>query len=176
MPKAAKKTTVSKGGRGKKTVHNLGGKKFKRSYAGEDPHVDIHQAVSPDLEKVAAAPDDEASKHKYPPPKKNKIFRASWLKFIDDITDRENFKVGHLQQLEILCDLLVEYDEYQTFIRKRGRTYKSVGRNGEVWKFYPEVLQLNKVSAQIKEYMKMLSLLLRKDNSSASGGEKDEWS
>ncbi len=97
------------------------------------------------------------------------------MRFIENVTKRENFNIAHLDSLEILCDLYVEYDELQEFVRVNGRSYMSVGRTGEVWKFYPEVNQLMRVQAQIKEYSKMLGLLLKKDHGNESGGEASEW-
>lgn len=184
MPKSKKRNTTSKktskafaanpGGRGKKGT-TIGGKEFIRQYPGQDPRFEEHPDFKPDPETTAPEPDDEASKHRYPPPKKDKIFREKWGQFIDSVSGRENFKVGHLNTLEILCDLYVEYDQLQKFIRRKGRTYKSVGRAGEVWKFYPEVMQLNKVQGQIKDYTKMLNLLPKKDHSGDDGGEGSEW-
>jgi len=113
--------------------------------------------------------------HKFPPPKSHPIFIRTWMDFIDNVSSRENFKTGHLNSLEILCDLYVDYDNLKKYIESKGRSYKSNGRNGLTWKFYPEVAQLNTVQSQIKEYMKMLGLVLKKDHGTASGGEKSNW-
>lgn len=153
----------------------LKGVVFERKYPGEDPHVDFKPPPGLDPERVNPEPDDDAAKLKYPPPKKNPIFRAKWAKFINNVIRRENFNVAHLDSLEILCDLHVQYDELQTFIRINGRSYLSVGRSGEMWRLYPEVSQLNRVEAQIKEYTKMLGLLLKKDHGVESDGEEEEW-
>lgn len=187
MPKPKKRRIISKktsenfkarpGGRGKKgTIIPETGETFVRSYPGEDPRNEKHNPPVEDPEVVLPEPEDEARGHKYPPPKKNPTFRRIWMEFIDNITKRENFKVGHLNSLEILCDLHVEYEELRAYLRKRGRSYQSFGRQGMAWKFYPEVGQLNNVQAQIREYMKMLGLLLKKDHSTESGDEKEEWS
>lgn len=149
--------------------------KFKRSYPGEDAKIEIHPEEKEDPEKLVKAPRDQASKHKFPPPKKNLIFRKIWMLHIDNLSARDNFKIGHLEMLSMLCDLHVQYDELETFIRKKGRSYESIGRNGRVFKFYPEVSQLTRVVAQIKDYTKILNLLPGKDNSPESGGEGDEW-
>lgn len=148
---------------------------FSRSFEGQDPQIDVRPKARPDEEKTLPPPADKAASHKYPPPKRNPIFRSKWMRFIDNVTRRENFNIAHLDSLEIICDLYVEYDELQSFVRVNGRSYLSVGRSGEVWKFYPEVQQLNRVQAQIKEYSKMLGLLLKRDHSSESDGEEEEW-
>lgn len=142
---------------------------------GEDPKLIIHPPESPDFEVVAEEPNDELSLHKFPPPKKNPKFRKVWGQFIDSITRRENFNIGHLNALEIFCDLLVEYDDLSTFIRKKGRSYQSVGRSGAVWKLYPEVTHLKAVQHQINVYIKQLGLTLRRDESGLSDGEASEW-
>ena len=177
--KIRKKSTTSNGkvGQPKKEyeIEAFGKKEtFKRSYHGEDFKKDIYPDPVEDSEAVEPMPDDEAAKHKYPPPKKNKTFRKIWMQFIDSLVSRENFKVGHLNNLEILCDLYVEYEELQKFIRTKGRSYLSVGRSGEVWKFYPEVSHLSKVQLQIKNYTAMLGLVPKKDHGTEAGG-KSEW-
>lgn len=149
---------------------------FKREYRGQDPKINKFPTPERIDYESMPEPDDEASKHKFPPPKKHPVFRRVWLDFIDNIAGRENFKNGHLNSLEILCDLHVEYEDLRKFIHKNGRSYQSYGRAGMIWKFYPEVELLNKVQAQIKEYMKMLGLLLKKDHGTGNPkGEKGEW-
>jgi len=182
MAKKKKKKDPSIISKTKKGVYGEGHRmrgtkqKFKRSYPGEDPKAVEYPPEVPDAEDEMPEPKDEAAKHKFPPPKKHPTFRRVWMDFIDNISKRENFKSGHLNSLEILCDLHVEYDELRAFIRKKGRSYQSYGRAGMIWKFYPEVAQLNNVQAQIKEYMKMLGLLLKKDHSTQDEkGEKGEW-
>ncbi len=179
MKKPKKKSTTSNGKRGNQrlgvVVPGLD-KKFERAYRSQDPKVNVTPPPRPDPEAESPEPKDEAAKHKFPPPKKHPIFRKVWLDFIDNISTRENFKSGHLNSLEILCDLHVEYEELRAFLRKNGRSYQSFGRAGMIWKFFPEVGQLNAVQAQIKEYMKMMGLLLKKDHGSANpAGEKGEW-
>ncbi|MBK7844036.1 MAG: P27 family phage terminase small subunit [Bdellovibrionales bacterium] len=147
---------------------------FHREYEGQEPKVVEHSGPS----STPLEDDDKTVKladHKYPPPKRHPTFQKIWVEHIDNITARENFKVGHLHSLEILCDLFVEYGELTKFIQENGRSYKSVGRSGVIWKFYPEVAQIKNVQSQIKDYMKLLGLLLKKDHSIESGGEKSEW-
>lgn len=172
---------IAKGLRGKKGEGlRMSGtdKKFQRSYPGEDPKIEEHADPVEDIETTLPEPNDAGSKHKYPPPKKHPRFRKVWMDFIDNITGRKNFKTGHLNALEILCDLHVEYDDLRAFVRKHGRTYKSYGRQGLAHKFYPEVTQLNNVQTQINNYMKTLGLILNKDDNPGdpNGGEKNEWS
>lgn len=147
---------------------------FKKEYPGQETEEILPPEV-PDIEKVLAEPVDEAAKHQFPPPKKHPTFRRIWMSFIDNIMRRENFNIGHLNSLETLCDLYVEAEELQEFIRVKGRSYLSRGRNGEAWKFYPEVAQLKRTQAQLKDYTKMLDLVLKKDHSTESGGEKEGW-
>lgn len=150
-------------------------KKFKVSFRGEEPRFEFHPKPKDGDVEEQEAPKDDASNLKYPPPRNHPRFRTVWSQFIESISGRENFKIGHLNNLEILCDLYVEYDDLKEFLRKKGRSYLSIGRQGEVWKFYPEVAQLNRVSAQIKDYTKILGLNPKADHAPESGGEKDEW-
>jgi hypothetical protein len=83
--------------------------------------------------------------------------------------------IGHLNALEIFCDLLVEYDDLSAIIRRKGRSYQSIGRSGTAWKLYPEVTHLKSVQHQINVYMKQLGLTLRRDESGLSDAESREW-
>lgn len=172
MQKSKKKSTTSKRGRPR-------GRTIKVDISDncdDDAKLTVHNELKKDPEANVEMPKDEASKHKFPPPRVHPRFREVWMQFIDDISGRTNFKNGHLNALEVLCDLFVEYDDLRAFVRTQGRTYKSLGRNGAQYKFYPEVDHLHRVQAQIKEYMKMLGLLLKKDKSSDNPeGEKGEW-
>lgn len=150
---------------------------IEESEVNDGAKLTVHPDVGPDFEEVAREPDDEASKHKFPPPRKEPKFRANWMQFIDLVIDKPTFKEAHLRGLEILCDLLVDYESLRAFIRKRGRSYKSLGRNGTQYKMYPEVEQLNKTQQQIQTYMKMLGLALKdsKEDGSGSDSEKGKW-
>lgn len=130
-----------------------------------------------DEECVLPEPDDEYSKHEYPPPKKNPIFRKTWGGFIDNVVGRENFKPSHLHTLEILCDLYVELEELNKFLRMNGMAFKVITVMGESRRMYPEVAQRDKVRAQIQQYSRFLDLFPKKDKSprGASSKEEGEW-
>jgi phage terminase small subunit len=101
---------------------------------------------------------------KYPSPRpKKESFTKYWNLYLPDIQNRENFKASHLSHLKVLCDLNVEYDELYQYIQENGRTYTSVGRNGTQIKLNPEVMQLKTVVSDIRNYSKMLGILLYKD-------------
>lgn len=97
------------------------------------------------------------------PPNKNENFIRYWNIYLSGIEDRENLKQPHLQQLRILCDLSVEYDELQDIIEMEGMTYESHGRNGMQIKMRPEIAQKSKVITEIRNYSKHLGLVLYKD-------------
>ncbi len=178
-------------GRAKKTAladHDINKvRKPRPQYVGEDPHVVIIPDAVPDPEETALSEEKEEfdlSEWKgdgphpfklYPPPKNSKVFRRKWREFIENVCDRENFRKGHLSQLEILCDLYVEYEALTKFVRTRGYTYVAIGRQGKVTKTFPEVLQLNKVLIEIRNYSKILGLVLKKDDSTGNSGESEEW-
>lgn len=108
--------------------------------------------------------------NKYPPPSDNPKFIVKWKEFLPDVVARENFKTGHLNQLAILCDLYLEYDNLKGALEIGGLTYESIGRNGLQIKMRPEVAQKAKVVDQIANYSKVLGLLLRKDKEEADTG------
>lgn len=113
---------------------------------------------------------------RFPCPKPEKVsFKRYWELFLPDIQDRENLKPAHLNQLRILCDLCVDLDELQEIIDIEGRTYISVGRNGEQIKLRPEVSEKNRVISEIRNYSKMLGLVLVKDTKMNDKEEKNEF-
>lgn len=100
-------------------------------------------------------------------------FTEYWEELLPDVQDRENLKPSHLQQLRVLCDLYVEYDHLQSIIDIEGRTYWSTGRNGDQLKPRPEVLLLKGVIGEIRNYSKMLGLVLYKDTKTNEGDKED---
>lgn len=102
-------------------------------------------------------------------------FNKYWNIFLEDVKDRDNLKPSHLQQLRILCDLCVELDELQDIIDIEGRTYESEGRNGVQIKLRPEISEKNRVISEIRNYSKILGLVLYKDNKLTKEEEEDEF-
>lgn len=140
---------------------------------------DFNPKTWDEAESEGAPEDPEAGpseKLKYPSPKANKIFRARWEEYIDDVAARDNFKKGHLSQLEILCNLYVELESLEKYLKMRGKySYLTVTRNGDQWKLYPEVAQKNRTLAEIRNYSKTLGLVLVKDKEMNDGDEENEW-
>jgi len=137
----------------------------------------VYPAPVPDKEEILPDPEDEFTNHRYPPPRKEPTFRKTWMSFIDNVTERDNFKPGHLHTLEILCDLYVELEELNKFIRMNGMSFKVVTVAGEHRRLFPEVTQRDKVRAQIQHLTKNLDLFPKKDKTGPAGtSDVDEWS
>ena len=101
---------------------------------------------------------------KFPSPRQDKkVFTTYWDQYLVDIKDRQNLKPAHLLQLKILCDLAVEYDQLVEIVDIYGRTYESEGRNGLQIKLRPEIAQLKVCQAEIRNYSKVLGLVLERD-------------
>ena len=104
------------------------------------------------------------------------MFTKYWKAYIDDVTSRENFKMGHLRTLEVLCDMYVEYEKLETILDMEGYTYESRNSRGaNTINRRPEVEQIKGVRQQIALYTRMLGLVLTKDTQAAEPPEKDEW-
>lgn len=145
-------------------------------FRGQDPAVFFKEPPRKNVEDDVPEPEDKEAKHKYPPPRKNKIFRKMWGLFIDNVSGRKNFHLGHLETLKVYCDLFVEYEDLKTFLQENGHSYCAVGRQGEQWKMYPHIQQLNRVKESISVYSKMLDLVLKKDEGDGgSTGDDNEW-
>lgn len=175
MKKSKKKKAVKKVAKKKKNANGAGHTiLIHRPAPNQDPREIFKMPPRKDPEDDALEPDDEAANLKYPPPRKNKIFREKWKLFIDNVTGRKNFHLGHLETLRILCDCFVEYEDLRSFIVENGQSYCAVGRQGEQWKMYPHVQQLNRVKESISVYSKMLDLILKKDEGIGGDTGKDE--
>ena len=96
------------------------------------------------------------------PEGKNKDFIRYWDIFLPQVTERDNFHISHLQQLEILCDLYVDYHALTNYVRENGYSFKSDGRYGENYRPHVEVQVRQKVVAEIRAYSKLLGLILDK--------------
>ena len=82
---------------------------------------------------------------------------------MEDITSRVNFTKHHLLQLEILCNLYQEVDDLTESLKISGTTVENHGRYGLQVRSHPDVLQKNKVLAEIRAYTKILNLGISKE-------------
>lgn len=114
-------------------------------------------------------------KEKFPAPSEKPLFIYYWDMYLEDIKERDNLKMSHLQQLKVLCDLSVEYDELREILVLQGRTFESEGRNGYQIKMRPEVAQLNRVVSEIRNYSKILGLVLVKDTATTKEEEPNDF-
>lgn len=109
-------------------------------------------------------------------PRSGEEFKRYWNRFIHDISDRPNLKPSHLWQLQVLCDLCVEYDELREIISLTGRTCDNGGgRNGSIIRPTAEYLMLQKVIVEIRNYSKMLDLVLMPDTKTTKEEEHNEF-
>lgn len=111
----------------------------------------------------------------FPPPKKNPTFVKKWKNIIETVASREGFKPAHLFQLEVLCDLFVEYEQLSKWIREYGYTYSAIGRQGKQIKTYPQVGERNRVKEQIRSYSKVLDLGTAKGAGTGKARNGGEW-
>lgn len=120
-------------------------------------------------------PDRSEAIKLHPSPKDNKIFTARWENYVTNIFDRGNFDEGFLFQLEVLCDLYVELDALNIIIAEKGYTYTAKTQYGMTEKVRPEVGHKTRVLAEIRNYSKMLGLLLSATAKEKPAEEDDDW-
>ena len=101
-------------------------------------------------------------------------FRKYWDLFLPKVIERENFHESHLRQLEILCNLYLDYNKLKIFIDENGYSFITVGRYGETSREHVEAKMMTKVLAEIRAYSKLLGLVLAKD-SGKNGNDDGEW-
>ncbi len=108
-------------------------------------------------------------------PSNDPTFIKYWEKFYDDVVERDNFKAGHLEQLAILCQLFCDFYLLNEEIKKTGFTYETISeRYGNQIKVNPACTQRDKVLSEIRQYSKLLGLLLVKDTK-LNDEAQDEW-
>ena len=111
----------------------------------------------------------------FPAPHKDTAFVGYWSSFLKDVEDRDNFHSGHLKNLEILCQLYVEYDSLTYILKETGFSYYATGRYGEQIKTRPESTERGKILAEIRNYARLLGLVLSTGQGNDSDSESDEW-
>lgn len=107
------------------------------------------------------------------PKKANKIFTEYWKLYISKIIVKKNYDKHHLELLEILCDLHVDYKTHRKFLDKHGTSFTSEGRYGRQTKKYPEVDQMNNILKEIRYYIKALGLEISEEEKIED--KKGEW-
>ena len=109
-------------------------------------------------------------------PKNHPEFIKMWRLLYLPVVNRENFKEHHLSQLMILCDLYVELEKLNDLIELLGYTYDAVGGRGagEIIRIRPEVNQINRCRSEIRNYSKLLGLLLV-ETENGNTKEEEEW-
>lgn len=109
----------------------------------------------------------------YRAPKDSEEFKKYWRIFLPHVVERDNFHTGHLQQLEILCDLYVDYNTLTQFVKENGYSFMTGGRYGDTSRPHTEVQVRQRVVAEIRAYSKMLGILLNKGIPTSD--DPDEW-
>lgn len=113
-------------------------------------------------------------------PQSDSVFVKYWDLFINDVTERDNFKLGHLEQLQILCNLYKEYHMLTEQINEEGFTYhtdpEGNSRYGNQIKPNPACTLRDKTLMEIRQYSKLLGLVLEKDKKITKEEEsKSDW-
>ena len=93
-------------------------------------------------------------------PYKDKEFKKYWNMFLPKLMKRNNFHQVYSKNLEILCQLYVEYDKLTQVLKEQGFSYVADGRYGTQIKTRPEALEKDKICSQILKYSKILNLTL----------------
>lgn len=114
---------------------------------------------------------------KYPPPSEHPIFVKKWNSYIKNISSRNNFGEEHLNQLEILCNYYVDYEELTDYLRRNGYSYLSKTAMGQMKKPFPEVAARSAASSEIRNTLKALGLTISKDTGAGNlpREEEDSW-
>lgn len=111
-------------------------------------------------------------------PVKSPEFKKYWDLFVENVTSRENYQSGHLEQLRILCQLYTEFDKLTEDIIENGHTYETNSeRYGSQRKVSPSCTLRDKILMEIRQYSKMLGVILAPDATKNDSEEvADEWS
>jgi len=118
--------------------------------------------------------------NKYKSPVKRKEFNKYWTNFLQIIVDRDNFNESHLKNFEVLCNLYVEYDRMTFFLndyhdREGTYSYIAEGRHGTQIKTHPEFTERQKLLSEIRQYSRLLGIVLDKDTTMKPDDNEGEW-
>lgn len=126
----------------------------------------------------------ESSK-KYPSPSKNSEFKKYWDAYIISIISRDNFSIGHLLQLEMLCNMHAEHYRLEMIVDLEGYSKSHLGRdlandsNRFITKPSPEAAHMDRLKKQILVWTDKLGLLPAAGKGLGGGRNKEkddeEW-
>jgi phage terminase small subunit len=103
-------------------------------------------------------------------------FNYYWELLLSELKERPNLCNSHLTQLKVLCDANVQYDVLLEKVNKEGHILTKITSQGESFITNPHVNQLNRVINQIKDYSKMLGLVLEKEAvPTGQGDDEEDW-
>jgi len=104
-----------------------------------------------------------------------KEYKKLWNLFVPKVVERENFSEAHLQQLEILVDLYLEYHKLTKVLNDEGYWFESDSRYGKTIREHPCCKLRQKTLGEIRAFSKLIDLVLNKDMSSKEPSDADEW-
>ena len=115
----------------------------------------------------------------YQAPRGGEKFKKYWDRMLPKIAFRKNFHESHLFNLEILCTLYTEYEVISDLFDLQGIdamvTTTEGGRNGPQEKVSVLAMRRDKVMAEIRNYSKLLGLILAKDEDATEEEDANEW-
>ena len=115
--------------------------------------------------KISELPLKDLRKH-YPPPYKEKDFQDYWFKFVRATCDHPSFGIHQLKNIEIICNLYLEYDrmsnELDTWYENHGSySVVSSGRYGTQVRPHPIIGERKGVLGEIRQFTKMMAIELK---------------
>lgn len=112
---------------------------------------------------------------KYRCPKKDKKFKKYWDLLIADVVERDNFKGSHLLQLELLCDMFVDYATMKEIVEREGVLVDVDTRYGDRLLPHPLTTRIDKTLVTIRTYCKLLGIETYRDTKVKEPEGADEW-
>jgi hypothetical protein len=105
----------------------------------------------------------------------NVKFTYYWDIFIEDIIHRDTIKKTHREQLTVLCQLHTEFDYLTRLILEEGYTYVVESRNGSQQKVSSNVLIRDKIISELRQYARLLNIVISKDTKTKKEEDHSEW-
>jgi len=110
----------------------------------------------------------------YKAPMKGKEFKKYWDKLSPIITNKLGFDESCLKNLEILCNLYVDYDRMTESINDNDMVIVNEGRYGIQCRPFPLINERQKILGEIRHFSKLLGMKI--DHESKPDEElQDEW-
>lgn len=98
-----------------------------------------------------------------------------WSRIVDSI-DRDKVKPSHIKQMQLLCDLYIEYDQLSETLEQEGYLVTNITSQGETHKINPLYNAKDRTVKSIMQLTKSLGIeLYTSKDDTPTEDQENEW-